>query len=123
MAETKATQKELFARIMEAMADDPQVVELCEKNIERLSRPRKKKVTEEMMNLGAEVTTYMSEAEKGAEFTNKMLVTWYNEDKDEEERVSSQKMAAVMRYLVGTGAVSKIVGERPSDPTMYKLVY
>lgn len=120
MAEEKMTQKEIFTRIADAMADDPIVVEFCQKNVERLSRPRKKKVNEEMVDLANAVATYMAGADEET-FTNKDLVTWINAEGDEENKISSQKMAAVMRYLVGMGTVEKITGEKASDPAMYKI--
>ena len=116
MAETKVTRKELFARIAEVMANDPEVVEMCGKYIEQLSRPRKKKVNESMIAIGTEVLGHM-----GAEpMTNKELYTWYNET--HAEAVSSQKMAAVMRYLVSENKVEKIVGDKTSDPVRYQLI-
>ena len=120
MSEEKVTQKELFARIAETMKDDPAVVELCEKNIERLSRPRKKKVSDEMIELASGVATHLAE-DPNAEFTNKELVEWYNDGLEADNRISSQKMAAIMRYLVGTGTANKIVGEKASDPAKYTL--
>lgn len=118
MAEEKVTRKELYARIAEAMANDPEVVELCNKQIEALSRPRKKKVSQENLDLAAAVATHLS---NGGDYTNKELVEWINTDTDEENRISSQKMAAIMRHLVGMGTVIKMTGEKPSDPAVYKL--
>lgn len=117
MAETKATRKELFTRIAETMANDQEVVEMCEKYIEQLSRPRKKKVNESMIAIGNDTLEYMRTT--GAAVTNKELYTWYNETHD--EQISSQKMAAVMRYLVSENKVNKIVGEKTSDPVKYEI--
>ena len=41
MAE-KITRKDLFARIAETMKDDHEVVEMCEKYIAQLSKPRRR---------------------------------------------------------------------------------
>lgn len=117
MAETKATRKELYARIKEVMANDPEVVELCDKQLETLNRPRKKKVNEEMVAIGEQVAVHLVGMEPQ---TNKELYTWYNEIAD--DAISSQKMAAAMRYLVGIGKVNKIVGEKTSDPVKYELI-
>lgn len=117
MAETKATRKELYVRIKEVMADDPEVVELCDKQLEQLNRPRKKKVNGEMVAIGAAVAEHLVGMEAQ---TNKELYTWYNEGAA--EPISSQKMAAVMRHLVGEGKVEKIVGDKASDPVKYALI-
>ena len=118
MADVKTTRKDLYARIMEVMSNDPEVVELCEKQIEQLSRPRKKKVNAALEELAAAVATHMAD---GGEFTNKELVEWYNADGNADEAVSSQKMAAAMRHLVGMEAVERIAGEKPSDPIKYRI--
>ena len=119
MADVKVTRKDLFARIAEVMADDREVVEFCNKQIEQLSRPRKKKVNEAFIALTAQVAGAMT---PGTEYTNKELVEMYNtEIADEGESVSSQKMAAVMRHLVGEGKVEKIAPEKASDPARYTL--
>ena len=119
MADVKVTRKDLFARIAETMADDREVVEMCEKYIEQLSKPRKKKVNEVFIALTNQVAEMMA---AGTEYTNKELVEKYNtEVADEGEAVSSQKMAAVMRHLVGEGKVEKIAPEKASDPARYTL--
>lgn len=61
MAE-KTTQKELFARIAETMSEDAEVVALCEKYIEQLSRPRKKRENTEAIEFRAAVATAMEDA-------------------------------------------------------------
>lgn len=119
MAETKSTRKEMFARIIDRMADDKEVVEMCEKYLEQLNKPRKKKVNEDMVAIGNEVIGYLNTVDEPV--TNKELYTWYNENHVEEDKISAQKMAAVMRHLVGTDAAEKIVGDKVSDPTRYEL--
>ena len=61
MAEGKVTRKELFARIAEVMADDAEVVEMCDKYIAQLSKPRKAKVKPEVEGRRAAVATWLSE--------------------------------------------------------------
>ena len=61
MAE-KTTQKELFARIAEVMSDDAEVVAMCEKYIDQLSRPRKKRENTEVAEFRAAVATAMEDA-------------------------------------------------------------
>lgn len=118
MAE-KTTRKDLFVRIKEVMANDPEVVEMCDKYIVQLSKPRKKKVDEAMVRMGEQVTEHL----KGMEpQTNKELRAWYNETVPEEEQISSQKMAAVMRFLVGQEIVNKVVGDKATDPVRYELI-
>lgn len=120
MSENKATRKDLFVRIAERMADDPEVVEMCGKYIEQLSRPRKKKVNEASLAIADEVMRHLREVD-GPQ-TNKDLYLWYNENAATADgQISSQKMAAVMRYLVGQQDVIKIVGDKASDPAMFKI--
>lgn len=120
MAEEKMTQKQMYALIAETMRDNAEIVEFCEKNIERLSRPRKKKVDAAFEELAEVVLAHVAK-DPTAVYTNKELVEWYNDSHDEDDRISSQKMAAIMRYLVGKEQVKKIVGEKASDVTKYTL--
>ena len=115
------TQKEMYTHIAEALANDPEVVEFCQKKLEQLNRPRKPKVNETTIAIGEKVMEYLQRAEEP--MTNKELYTWYNENvaTTDEDTVSAQKMAAVMRHLVGEEKVRKIVGDKPSDPTRYEM--
>ena len=101
MTETKATRKELFERIIDAMADDPEIVEMAEKYIAQLNKPRKKTTNPETAAFRAAVATWLSEHE-GA-YTNAELT--------EAMGVSAQKMSAALRYLVAQDAVIRIEGE------------
>ena len=119
MAETKTTRKDLFVRIAETMANDPEVVEMCNKYIEQLTKPRKKKVNETFLALCGAIANHM---QNGEAYTNKELVEWANSNLGEgEDKISSQKMAAVMRHLAGVGTVVKETGEKASDPAQYRL--
>lgn len=57
------TQKEMFAHIMEAMADDAAVVEFCERKIEQLSKPRKKTVNQDAIDFAKAVATFLADAD------------------------------------------------------------
>lgn len=108
MVETKATRKELFERIIEVMADDAEVVEMAEKYIAQLSKPRKKTENEEAAEFRATVATWLSEHE-GA-FTNAELTEAFG--------VSAQKMSAALRRLVADDVVIRIEGEgKNAKPT------
>lgn len=108
MAETKATRKELFERIINVMADDPEVVEMAEKYIAQLTKPRKKTENKEAAAFRATVTTWLSEHE-GA-YTNAELT--------EAMGVSAQKMSAALRRLVADDAVIRIESEdKKGKPT------
>lgn len=108
MAETKATRKELFERIINAMADDPEVVEMAEKYIAQLSKPRKKTENKEAAEFRASVATWLDEHE-GA-FTNAELTEAFG--------VSAQKMSAALRRLVADDVVIRIEGEgKNAKPT------
>lgn len=111
MAETKATRKELFERIINVMADDPEVVEMAEKYIAQLSKPRKKTENKEAAAFRAAVATWLSEHE-GA-YTNAELT--------EAMGVSAQKMSAALRYLVANDAVIRIEGECKNDKPTFTI--
>lgn len=97
----KATRKELFERIVTVMADDAEVVEMAEKYIAQLSKPRKKTENKEAAAFRAAVATWLSEHE-GA-YTNAELT--------EAMGVSAQKMSSALRYLVAEDVVIRIEGE------------
>ena len=108
MAETKATRKELFERIINVMADDPEVVEMSEKYIAQLTKPRKKTENKEAAAFRATVATWLSEHE-GA-YTNAEMTEAFG--------VSAQKMSAALRRLVADDAVIRIEGEgKNAKPT------
>lgn len=111
MAETKATRKELFERIIDAMADDPEVVEMAEKYIAQLTKPRKKTENKEAAEFRASVATWLSEHE-GA-FTNAELT--------EAMGVSAQKMSAALRRLVADDVVIRIEGEGKNAKATFTL--
>ena len=113
MTETKTTQKDLYARIAEAMADDPEIVAFCEKKIEQIernaARPRKPKINQEVVDFRENV--YNALANCGEFMTNKELAAQFG--------VSAQKMSAALRYLVKEGRVTRQEGERKSDPATF----
>lgn len=103
----KATRKELFARIAEAMADDQEVVEMCNKYIEQLSKPRKKAVNKEAEEFAAALATHMAEVAAPmtiSELAEQMGVAW-------------QKVSAALKRLIGQDAVIKIEGEGKAKAT------
>lgn len=110
MAE-KITRKDLFHRIAETMNDDPQVVEMCEKYIKQLSKPRVHKTKPEVVEFRGAVATYLSDAE--GPLTNKELSGALG--------VSHQKMAAALRWLVGEGIVIRTEGEGKNDPATFVI--
>ena len=111
MAETKATRKELFERIINVMADDAEVVEMAEKYIAQLSKPRKKTENKEAAEFRATVATWLSEHE-GA-YTNAELT--------EAMGVSAQKMSAALRRLVADDVVIRIEGEGKKDKPTFTI--
>ena len=117
MAEIKITQKDLYNRILVAMADDPEIVEFCEKKIAQIernaARPRKAKVNQEVVDFRNSV--YAKLAEFGEPKTNKEMAAEFG--------VSAQKMSAALRFLVKEGRVTRIEGEKKSDPATFEAVY
>lgn len=111
MAEIKVTRKVLFERVKEVMADDLEVVDMCEKYIAQLSAPRKTKVNQEAIDFANAVATHLAEAE-GPKL-NKELAT--------EMAVSPQKMAAALKRLVEQETVIRIDGEKAKDAPTFVL--
>ena len=115
MTETKTTQKDLYARIAIALADDPEIVEFCEKKIAQIernaARPRKTKVNQEVVDFRENVFNKLAEMADPA--TNKELAA--------EFAVSAQKMSAALRFLVKEGRVVRIEGEKKSAPATFTV--
>lgn len=113
MAEIKTTQKDLYNRILVVMADDPEIVEFCQKKIAQIernaARPRKAKVNQEVVDFREDV--YNKLVEIGEPATNKELAAEFG--------VSAQKMSAALRFLVKEGRVTRIEGEKKSAPATF----
>lgn len=109
MAEKKITRKDLFVRIAEEMAHDAEVVEMCNKYIEQLSKPRERKANPEVETFRAAVLEMLQGA--AGPMTNKEIAA--------EMAVSTQKSAAALRNLVERGAVIRTEGEKKSDPATF----
>lgn len=110
MAE-KITRKDLFARIADVMKDDPEVVEMCGKYIEQLSKPRKPRVNKEAIEFAE--TLYAAVAEHDGPVTNKEMAA--------ELGVAWQRTSAAFKRLVNEGRVARIEGENKSDPAMFEV--
>ena len=115
MAEKKITRKELFARIAEVMAGDPEVVEMCEKEIARLSKPRKPRENKAAIAFAEDVFALLEGAD--GPMTNGEIAGAMSNgaQKGEEGYVSFQKVAAAIRRLEGEGRVTRIKGEKAKD--------
>lgn len=121
MAEKKITRKELFARIAEVMGNDPEVVEMCEKEIARLSKPRKPRENKAAIAFAESVAEFMGAAE--GPMTNGEIAAGLSNgaEKGEEGYVSFQKVAAAIRRLEGEGRVIRIKGEKAKDKDTFAL--
>lgn len=115
MAEIKITQKDLYNRIAVAMADDPEIVEFCQKKIAQIernaARPRKTKVNQEVIDFREDVFNAL--VAKDAPVTNKEMAAEFG--------VSAQKMSAALRFLVKEGRVTRIEGEKKSAPATFEV--
>ena len=111
MAEVKVTRKDIFARIAERCADDPEIVELCEKQIAQLSKPRKPRENTEAIEFAAAVATELTSVD--GPITNKEMAARMG--------VSPQKMSAAFRRLVAEGTVVRTDGEKAKDPATFML--
>ena len=92
-----ATQKELFTRIMEAMKDDAEIVEFCEKKIEQVSRKKTYK-NPEAEEFAKAVATYLSENESPKTCS----------EVAEAMSCSTSKASAALRRLVNEDAALEI---------------
>lgn len=111
MAEKKITRKELFERIANVMADDPEVVEMAEKYIAQLSKPRKKSENKEATEFRAAVATWLADHEGAytlAEIAADMDVSW-------------QKVSAAVRRLVDEGAAVRVEPENKKDKVAFTV--
>lgn len=111
MAEVKITKKDLFARIAETMKDDPAVVEMCEKYIAQLSKPRTRKPNQELMDFRGNVAAWLSEQ------TEPVTQTIAGEALG----VSGAKAGAALRWLVGEGVAAVAEPAKKSDPKAYVI--
>lgn len=115
MTETKTTQKDLYARIANLLADDPEIVAFCEKKIDQLeraaARPRKPKTNPEVAAFREDV--YNALAGKDELVTNKELAAEFG--------VSAQKMSAALRFLGKDGRVERIEPEKKSGAATFKI--
>lgn len=116
MAEKKITQKDLYNRIMFAMADDPEVVAFCENKIAQLernaTRPRKTKVNAEVLQFREDVYNFLCGLEEP--ITNKDAAAHFG--------VSAQKMSAALRFLVKEDKVFRIEPEKKSGVATFEVV-
>lgn len=119
MAETKATRKELFELAKTAVEGDitltdaqaEVLVEMFDKYIAQLSKPRKKTENKEAAEFRASVATWLSEHE-GA-YTNAELTAAMG--------VSAQKMSAALRRLAADDVVIRIEGEGKNDKATFTI--
>lgn len=109
----KVTRKDLFARIREAMSNDAEVVEMCDKYIAQLSKPRKKSnaEVEAMSNWRQCVLTWLAEQEEPV--TQAIA--------GEALEVTPAKAGAALRWLVGEGYAVVVDTGNKKDPKHYAL--
>ena len=116
MAETKTTQKDLYIRIANEMAYDPEVVAFCQKKIEQIernaARPRKTKVNQEVVDFRNAVYNKLVELEEPQ--TNKVMAAEFG--------VTAQKMSAALRFLVKEGRVERIEPEKKSGAATFVAI-
>ena len=111
MAETKVTRKDLFVRVKEAMANDPAVVEMCDKYIEQLSRKRETKAQKAAAEFAETVKDYMMT--EGESLTNRELAEHFE--------VSGQKITGALRKLMTLGEVKRINPTKSTEAPRYAV--
>ena len=116
MTETKTTQKDLYNRIAEYMADDEEIVAFCQKKIEQIekaaARPRKTKVNAEVEQFRQDVLNKLWSFDTPV--TNKEMAAEFG--------VTAQKMSAALRFLVKAGEVHRIEPEKKSGQATFEVV-
>ena len=110
MAE-KITRKELLIRIKNELSEDPAVVEMCDKYIAALSKPRKPKANPEVGERQAAVATFM---ESVTEPVTQAMV-------GEALGIKPGQAGYALRALAGAGIVRLVEGKK-SDPKAYEFV-
>jgi len=109
MAE-KMTRKELFVRIKNEMSNDPAVVEMCDKYIAALSKPRKPKANPEVGERQAAVASYLADVTEPV--TQAMV--------GEALGIKPGQAGYALRALAEQGIATLVEGKK-SDPKAYVL--
>lgn len=112
-----ATRKELFERIKDTMADDPEVVEMCGKYIEQMSKPRETKASKAAAEFAETVYEYMRTLPEPV--TNRALVQYFEENG---QKVSGQKITGALRKLRTQGRVEMIMEKKSAEPYTYQVI-
>ena len=109
MAEKKITQKELYERIKVAMANDAEVVALCDKKIEQIghkansANSKKDEANEKVFNAIAEALNG-SEGMRASEIHKVLAVA--------DAALTVQKVTAMLKKMVDNGEVVKTVEKK-----------
>lgn len=109
MATNTVTRKQMFQFIAEQLQDDPEVVSFCQKEIERLSKPKvNRKAMETRVHVNDFLQTRVEPMTKG-EVAKAM-------------GLSIQKAGAAIDALVKYGAVIRIAGESKTEKAKFVAV-
>ncbi len=106
MATNTVTRKQMFQFIAEQLKDDPEVVSFCEKEIEKLSKPR---VSRKAMENRVHVDGFL---QSKAEPMTKAEVA-------KAMGLSIQKVGSAIDALVKQGAVVRIEGESKTEKAKF----
>ena len=117
MATTKTTRAQLFARIAETMNDDFEVVEMCNKYIEQLNKPRTRKPNQKAIDFAEKLYNIM--VEQDAELT---CGEWVEVLAEQDVEASPQKVSNALTRLRGEGLVERLDGEKVSDKPMFTAI-
>lgn len=135
-----STQYEIFATIKSAMADNDEVVEFCEKQMAALDRKREQargrkrtyKPSQTTVVMRTAVLDYLKNldpemvaSDEYVAVTNKEIVAELTESfaaKGAEVKVTSQGVAAALRYWVGQDEVERIEPATKTGAAMFRAV-
>lgn len=114
MANTNPTRKDLFTRIAMVMADDAEVVEMCDKYIAQLSKPRTKKEKPEDIEFRSKVLSVLTNAE--APMTSTEIAEVLGEG------VTFQKVGPAVRALIEEELAERVEPEKKSGKATFKAL-
>lgn len=106
------TQKEMFIHIMEALADDAEVVEFCQHKLDILNKPRPKKVNEEAIDFAKAVATFLSDNDDRG-YTCGEIAKVMDE--------SVGRVSAALRRLVAEDTVEAVQPVKKSGKVTYSI--
>lgn len=114
MAEKKMTQREIYQHIMDALPEDAEVVEFCQKKIDQLDHRKTtpRKPNQEVVERRQAVYDFLSNADSAYTVGDLSAALGY----------TSPQITGAMRGLINEGRIEVIEPEQKSKPKMYRAL-